>query len=44
LVLNLVRNGLESMTEQGLVIVRTRATVGEVLLSVIDTGSGMPPT
>lgn len=43
LVLNLVRNGLEAMDEPGCLVIRTRMSGGEVLLSVSDSGSGIPP-
>lgn len=43
LILNLVRNGLEAMSEGGTLFIRTKMTEGEVVLSVQDEGTGIPP-
>ncbi|HWR44196.1 ATP-binding protein [Sporomusa sp.] len=41
--LNLVRNGLEAMKNKGIVTLVTAYDCGKVMMSVIDTGSGIPP-
>jgi len=41
LILNLVRNGLEAMEEQGVVIIRTFLENHQIILAVQDTGSGI---
>lgn len=43
LILNLVRNGLESMEQGGKIIVRTAVENDEVVLSVQDYGNGIKP-
>jgi signal transduction histidine kinase len=42
LLLNLVRNGLEAMPQEGQLTIRTRSLPGEVRLEVSDQGSGIP--
>lgn len=43
LILNLVRNGMESMPSGGTITIKTRVQNNEVLLSVKDEGSGINP-
>lgn len=43
LILNLVRNSLESMSHGGMVTIRTYAEKKAVILAVIDQGGGIPP-
>jgi len=43
LVLNLTRNGLESMEESGLLTIRSYVKSENVVLSIEDEGSGIPP-
>ncbi|MFZ5643893.1 MAG: ATP-binding protein [Bacillota bacterium] len=43
LILNLVRNGLEAMTEGGTLTVRTYTGDNEVVMSVQDQGAGIDP-
>ena len=42
LLLNLVRNGLEAMTEPGAVTIATELAAGSICLSISDSGSGIP--
>lgn len=42
LMLNLVRNGLEAMTAGGVITIRSYKSLGEVILSIEDQGSGIP--
>lgn len=42
LVINLVRNGLEAMTDKGVLTIRTRHDNQHVMLVVQDCGSGIP--
>jgi PAS domain S-box-containing protein len=42
LLLNLVRNGLEEMKENGTVVIRTYLEKDRVILAVTDQGSGIP--
>ncbi|WP_338469995.1 ATP-binding protein [Niallia sp. XMNu-256] len=41
--LNITKNALESMTENGAVTIKLQAVVNEVYLSVTDTGHGISP-
>ena len=43
LVLNLTRNGLESMEERGFLTIRSYVKSENVVLSIEDEGSGIPP-
>ncbi len=43
LVFNLAQNGLEAMAEPGRIIVKTEVRDDNVLLSITDTGKGIPP-
>lgn len=43
LILNLVRNGLESMNQGGKLTIRTFTDSGEVVLSIQDQGKGIEP-
>ncbi|MGE5396605.1 MAG: PAS domain S-box protein [Chitinophagales bacterium] len=43
LILNLTRNGLEAMSPGGVLTMTTRLLQNEVVLSVRDEGSGIPP-
>ncbi|QDR79881.1 ATP-binding protein [Sporomusa termitida] len=43
LILNLVRNGLEAMTDSGLVTISTAVRGAEIELTITDQGCGMPP-
>lgn len=42
LILNLVRNGLEAMRQSGKVTIRTQLADDQLILSVEDTGTGIP--
>lgn len=42
LILNLVRNGFEAMTNPGQVTIRTYAEPGAIVLVICDTGTGIP--
>jgi len=42
LILNLVRNAIEAMKENGLVTIKTNQIDNEVVLSIQDNGSGIP--
>ena len=43
LILNLTRNGLESMQERGCLIVKSYVGDGKVVLAIEDEGCGIPP-
>ena len=43
LVLNLTRNGLESMRERGCLTVKSYVEDAKVVLSIVDEGCGIPP-
>lgn len=43
LLVNLIANGVDSMPQGGKLDVRARREAGELVLSVADTGMGMPP-
>lgn len=43
LVLNIVRNGLESMEQSGAVTIRTWSLNGQVFMEIEDMGIGIPP-
>ena len=42
LILNIVRNGLESMICNGLITIKTYLQDGEIILAIQDTGTGIP--
>ncbi len=43
LILNLVRNGLEAMTDSGMVTISTAVSGGGIELRITDQGCGVPP-
>jgi signal transduction histidine kinase len=43
LIVNLVRNGFEAMQPRGVLLISTKFSGHHVILSVKDTGSGIPP-
>ncbi|MEG6584798.1 MASE3 domain-containing protein [Dendrosporobacter sp. 1207_IL3150] len=43
ILLNLVRNAFEAMSESGEVMIHTSYSEGSILLSIRDNGSGIPP-
>ncbi len=43
LILNLARNGLDAMTEKGVLIIRTYQNDQEIVLVIEDQGEGIPP-
>lgn len=43
LILNLVRNGLEAMENSGMITIETYMDKDHIVLTVADTGSGIPP-
>lgn len=43
LIVNLVRNGFEAMPTRGVLVISTKYSGNHVILSVKDTGSGIPP-
>jgi signal transduction histidine kinase len=43
LLINLVRNGIEAMAAGGVLRISTRLVEEEVILTIVDQGSGIPP-
>jgi signal transduction histidine kinase len=43
LIINIARNGMESMSGNGTLTIGTKSTTDEVVLFIRDEGSGLPP-